>query len=179
MPTLILFKGLFLFQDSAGPGLGLGQLLTVMIIIVIVAVVVYLARRLPSGGSGGNVMDGSRKIIGVLFLIGGIVVAVFGIMYMSSPQYKAMSVVDSVTGSRQDPTGYVAISIGAVLSVIGLIALLGGGSANANTATRSPGGVQSSADGDYIAKLERLGELKTKGLLTEEEYAEEKRKLLS
>ena len=73
-------------------------------------------------------MENGRKVLGVLLLIGGIVIALFGIMYMNSPQYKTMSMVNSVTGSHQDSTGVVAIGIGAVLSVIGLIALVGGGS---------------------------------------------------
>ena len=71
-------------------------------------------------------MDG-RKVLGVLLLIAGIVIAIFGMSYVNSPQYKAMSMVNSVTGSRSDPTGIVAIVIGAVLGFGGIFALLGGG----------------------------------------------------
>lgn len=225
-------------------------------------------------------MEEGRKVLGVLLLIGGIVIALFGIMYMNSPQYKVMSMYGSVTGSRQDPTGVVAIGIGAVLSVIGLIALVAGGSSSANAAPRREisaearrlladgerkiknkdydGAIQtlervldilpsapsthynlgtlysakedkskafkhlslaieqgfkdfeamnSSSrlnflrkepefreftrngyklpevktfdDGDYITKLERLGKLKTEGLITDEEFAEQKSKLLN
>jgi tetratricopeptide (TPR) repeat protein len=226
-------------------------------------------------------MENGRKVLGVLLLIGGIVIALFGIMYMNSPQYKTMSMVNSVTGSHQDSTGVVAIGIGAVLSVIGLIALVAGGSSATNNATpkRATSAearrlfdsgerqikikdydgaleilervldiqpfapmtnyylgtlysvkedknrafkhlslaieqgfkdframdstprldflrkqpeyrefvrngyklpeVKSADDGDYIAKLERLGKLKTEGLITDEEFTEQKSKLLN
>ena len=221
-------------------------------------------------------MENGRKVLGVLLLVAGIVIALFGIMYMNSPQYKAMSVWNSVSGSRQDSTGVVAIGAGAVLSIIGLIALVGGGSSSTNAAPKHAtsaearrliadgerkinnkdydgaiqtlervleiqpfdpttnfylGGlyalkkdkirafkhislaveqgfkdfkaidsnflrsqpewkefvrngyklpeIKSSDDSDYITKLERLGKLKTEGLITEEEYAEQKSKLFN
>ncbi|MGI8470516.1 MAG: TPR end-of-group domain-containing protein [Pyrinomonadaceae bacterium] len=67
-----------------------------------------------------------KKVFGVLLLIGGIVVAIFGFLYMNSAQYQAMSMLNSLTGSRSDSTGTVAIVIGAILSVIGLVMLVGG-----------------------------------------------------
>lgn len=70
-------------------------------------------------------MDG-RKVLGVLLLIAGIAIAIFGLMYINSPQYKAMSMVNSVTGSRSDPTGIAAIIIGSVLGLAGIFSLMGG-----------------------------------------------------
>lgn len=224
-------------------------------------------------------MADGRKVLGILLLVGGIVIAIFGYLYMNSLEYKAMSAMNSLSGSSQDPTGVIAIGIGALLSVIGLIALVVQGS-SANSSSKVPltseasrlffvgvgkisnkdydGAIQtfekilaiqptaptsnfhlatlysmkedknrafkhlslafeqgfkdfkamdstprldflrsqpewreftqngyklpevkSSDDGDYIAKLERLGELKIKGLITEEEYAMQKSKLLN
>jgi hypothetical protein len=61
----------------------------------------------------------AKKLLGIVFLVGGIVVAIFGYLYMDSPQYKMMSMLNSVTGSGSDPTGTVAIIIGGILSIIG------------------------------------------------------------
>lgn len=72
-----------------------------------------------------------KKLLGVILLIGGIVVGVFGFLYMNSPQYKMMSLVNSVTGAS-DPTGTVAIIIGALLAIVGAGLLITGGSANNN-----------------------------------------------
>lgn len=225
-------------------------------------------------------MGNAKKLLGVFLLIGGIVIAIFGVLYMNSPQYKAMSMLNSVTGSHSDPTGIVAIIIGAVLSVFGLgLLVVGGSSSKADSRGRAATGeasrlfaegerkirnkdydaaiqtlervldiqpfapmtnyylatlysakenknkafthltlaieqgfkdfkamnstprldflrsqpefrefmrngyklpsVKSSGDDDFIAKLERLGKLKTEGLITEEEYAEQKSKLLN
>lgn len=68
-----------------------------------------------------------QKLLGVLLLIAGVVIGIFGLMYINSPQYKAMSMVNSFTGSRSDPTGIAAIAIGSVLALGGAVALLGGG----------------------------------------------------
>ena len=70
-------------------------------------------------------MDG-KKILGALFLVGGIAIAIFGLMYINSPQYKAMSMVNGLTGSRSDPTGIIAIGIGAVLGLAGAWSLMAG-----------------------------------------------------
>lgn len=66
-----------------------------------------------------------RKVIGVVLLIAGIVLLLFGFSYINSPQYKMMSVVNGFTGSS-DPTGNVAIAIGAVSSIVGLVLLVVG-----------------------------------------------------
>jgi len=68
------------------------------------------------------------KVIAVILLIAGVVILLFGFSYINSPQYKMMSMVNGVTGGS-DPTGNIAIGIGAVAAVIGVILLIVGGSA--------------------------------------------------
>lgn len=68
-----------------------------------------------------------KKLLGVILLIVGIVVAIFGFLYMNSPQYKMMSMVNSVTGAS-DPTGTAAIIIGAILAIVGAGLLIVGDS---------------------------------------------------
>jgi hypothetical protein len=70
-------------------------------------------------------MDG-RRVLGVLLLIAGIAIGIFGLSYINSAQYKAMSMVNDFTGSRSDPTGMAAIIIGSLLAVGGIFALLTG-----------------------------------------------------
>jgi hypothetical protein len=67
----------------------------------------------------------AAKVIGIILLIAGVVFLLFGFAYINSPQYKMMGVVNGFTGGA-DPTGNVAIGIGAVGSIIGFILLLVG-----------------------------------------------------
>lgn len=68
-----------------------------------------------------------KKVLGVILLIAGVVFLLFGFSYINSPQYKMMSMVNSFSGGS-DPTGNIAIGIGAVAAIIGLIMLVVGGS---------------------------------------------------
>jgi predicted transporter len=56
----------------------------------------------------------AKKLLGVLFLIAGIVVALFGILYMNAPQYKMKSMM-----GYSDSTGTTAIIIGVIGIILG------------------------------------------------------------
>lgn len=62
----------------------------------------------------------STKILGALLLIAGLIPLVFGVSYISSPQYEVMNVVNGMMGARSDMTGHIAMGIGGLLTLIGL-----------------------------------------------------------
>ena len=67
------------------------------------------------------------KIVGGLLLVGGILLAFYGIVYNNSAQHQLMAFAGQFTGSS-DPTGTICIGVGAVASLIGVVLLLMGGS---------------------------------------------------
>lgn len=75
----------------------------------------------------------NKNILGVILLIGGIVVAIFGILYNNSAQHQMTSMINSFTGGPTDSTGTFAIIIGAIIAIIGTAILVTSGSSSNRT----------------------------------------------
>lgn len=69
-----------------------------------------------------------KKLLGVILLIGGIVVVVFGVSYNNSVQHQMSSMVNSFIGGPTDSSGTIAIVVGAIIAIIGAALLVIGGS---------------------------------------------------
>ena len=129
-----------------------------------------LSLKMPTSISNGN--GNGWMTVGVILSVLGVISAIYGITYMNSD-------VNKLRGYFvEDNTGITFVILGIVLVVIGVIIIFKTKPKTTNFAVNNHGETLKK-DEDMLVKLEKLGKLKETGVLSEEEFNEEKKRLLN